>query len=136
MVSLDDNRRAAGQCHVVNATRPSRAALGQHGARHRHMGWKVAAVGKTSSDEKQHEDGDRQIQLAGDGAVWALTARGPLVRIEPGTFQETSLATFHGRVFISILAAPDGSVWATTGRTLCVLESGKVSNTSGDSNSW
>ncbi len=56
----------------------------------------------------------RQIQLAGDGAVWALTARGSVVRIEPNTFQETSIATFHGRVFISILAAPDGSVWATT----------------------
>ena len=56
----------------------------------------------------------RQIQLAGDGAVWALTATGAVVRIEPSTFEESPVATFHGRVFISILAAPDGSIWATT----------------------
>jgi len=37
-----------------------------------------------------------------------------VVRIEAGTFQESSIPNFHGRVFISILAAPDGSVWATT----------------------
>ncbi len=56
----------------------------------------------------------RQIQLAGDGAVWALTARGEVVRIEAKAFAESSVATFHGRIFISILAAPDGSIWATT----------------------
>jgi diguanylate cyclase (GGDEF)-like protein len=56
----------------------------------------------------------RQIQLAGDGAVWALTATGALVRIEPRTLEESTVPTFHGRVFISILAAPDGTIWATT----------------------
>ena len=56
----------------------------------------------------------RQIQLAGDGAVWALTATGTIVRIEPDSFRKTSLSTFHGGPFLSVLAAPDGSMWATT----------------------
>ncbi len=56
----------------------------------------------------------RQIQLAGDDAVWALAGTGALVRIDPQTLRGDSLPSYRGRVFISILAAPDGSVWATT----------------------
>jgi diguanylate cyclase (GGDEF)-like protein len=67
----------------------------------------------------------RQIQLAGDGAVWALTAMGAVVRIEPNTFQESSVAAFLGRVFISILAAPDGSIWATTRSHIVRFGSGR-----------
>lgn len=67
----------------------------------------------------------RQIQLAGDGAVWALTAKGTILRIDPETFRETTAANFHGRVFSSILAAPDGSVWATTRSHIARFAAGK-----------
>lgn len=56
----------------------------------------------------------RQMQLAGDGKVWALTGTGALVRIEPNGFATTIYPTFRGRAFVTVLGAPDGSIWATT----------------------
>ncbi len=56
----------------------------------------------------------RQMQRAGDGSVWAVTATGALIRINPGTLRATTIPSYHGRSFISILTAPDGSIWATT----------------------
>ena len=56
----------------------------------------------------------RQIQLAGEGSVWALTAAGAVVRIDANSFATTAHWTYGGRTFLEILAAPDGSIWATT----------------------
>jgi diguanylate cyclase (GGDEF)-like protein len=61
----------------------------------------------------QAKDEIRQMQLAGDGSVWALTATGALLRIDARNFSTTTTPSYHGRSFVSILAAPDGSVWAT-----------------------
>jgi diguanylate cyclase (GGDEF)-like protein len=56
----------------------------------------------------------RQMQLAGDGAVWALTGTGALVRIDASRAVTDSFLTYRGRVFTTVMAAPDGSIWATT----------------------
>jgi len=55
----------------------------------------------------------RQMQMAGDGSVWAVTATGALVRIDARNFSAKTIPSYHGRAFISIMAAPDGSIWAT-----------------------
>ena len=55
----------------------------------------------------------RPLQLAKDGAIWALTITGAIVRIDPQTYATTTYANYRGRNFISMLAAPDGSIWAT-----------------------
>ncbi|HEX8872964.1 MAG TPA: diguanylate cyclase [Candidatus Acidoferrum sp.] len=60
----------------------------------------------------------RQIRLAGDGSVWALTATGAVARINPTNFSVTLLASYHGRPFRQIVDAPDGKVWGTTGERL------------------
>ncbi len=56
----------------------------------------------------------RQIQLAGDGAIWALTATGSIVRIEPTHLGTRTYPNHRGQSFVTILSAPDGSLWATT----------------------
>jgi diguanylate cyclase (GGDEF)-like protein len=56
----------------------------------------------------------RQMQVARDGSIWALTITGAIVQIDPETFGTTTIANFRGRNFVSIQAAPDGSIWATT----------------------
>ncbi|HXJ13959.1 MAG TPA: diguanylate cyclase [Candidatus Limnocylindrales bacterium] len=56
----------------------------------------------------------RQMQIARDGSIWALTITGAIVQIDPETYGTTTIANFRGRNFVSILAAPDGSIWATT----------------------
>jgi diguanylate cyclase (GGDEF)-like protein len=56
----------------------------------------------------------RQIQLAGDGAIWGLTGTGAIVRINPNGFGTRMYPNYHGRAFVTILESPDGSVWATT----------------------
>ena len=55
----------------------------------------------------------RQMQIAGDGSVWAVTATGALVRIDGRNLSATTISSYHGRTFTSIMAAPDGSIWAT-----------------------
>ncbi len=61
----------------------------------------------------QAKDEIRQMQLGGDGSVWALTATGALLRIDARNFSTTTTPSYHGQSFVSIQAAPDGSVWAT-----------------------
>jgi diguanylate cyclase (GGDEF)-like protein len=56
----------------------------------------------------------RQIQLAADGSVWALTGSGSIVRIDPKTLAISVCATFNGRSFLTIAASPQGDIWATT----------------------
>ena len=56
----------------------------------------------------------RQIQLAGDGAVWALTVTGAILRVDPNDFSTTMQASYGGRPFQMIYAAPDGKIWATS----------------------
>jgi len=55
----------------------------------------------------------RPLQLAEDGSVWALTITGAIVRIDPHSFATTTYANYRGRNFVSMAAAPDGSIWAT-----------------------
>jgi diguanylate cyclase (GGDEF)-like protein len=66
-----------------------------------------------SLDNSSHRE-VRQMQLAGDGSVWALTGSGAVVRIEKNLEVTNSYLNYRGRVFISIMAAPDGSIWGTT----------------------
>lgn len=56
----------------------------------------------------------RQILLAEDGAVWALTGTGTIVRIDPLRFATRLYPSYRGRAFVTIVASPDGSIWATT----------------------
>jgi diguanylate cyclase (GGDEF)-like protein len=67
----------------------------------------------------------RQIQLAGDGAVWGVTPTGALVRIDPRDFSQTVSPLYHGRAFATVSAAPDGSIWATTRSRLVRFSPGK-----------
>jgi diguanylate cyclase (GGDEF)-like protein len=67
----------------------------------------------------------RQIQLAGDGAVWGVTATGALVRVEPGDFSWTVSPMYKGRAFSTVYAAPDGSIWASTRTRLVRYAPGK-----------
>jgi diguanylate cyclase (GGDEF)-like protein len=69
---------------------------------------------KISALEEQGKRGIRQIQLAGDGSVWALTPIGALIRIDGRNFSITSYGIYHGEAYQTILAAPDGKIWATT----------------------
>ena len=73
-----------------------------------HRWEKIPAIEQSSHKEV------RQIQLAADGAVWALTGTGALVRIDPATFATKSFPTFRGISFNTVSRAPDGSIWATT----------------------
>ena len=56
----------------------------------------------------------RQLQVAGDGAVWALTVTGALVRINPEGFSSTLHAGYRGRPFQALYVSPRGEIWATT----------------------
>jgi len=56
----------------------------------------------------------RQLQLAGDGSVWALTVAGSLARVDPQNFAVTWIPYYRGRTFATVYAAPDGSIWAST----------------------
>ena len=67
----------------------------------------------------------RQIQLAGDGAVWGVTPTGALVRIDPRDFSTTISPAHFGRAFSTVYAAPDGSIWATTRTRLVRFTPGK-----------
>ena len=67
----------------------------------------------------------RQIQLAGDGAVWGVTPTGALVRIDPRDFSTTASPLYHGRAFSTVYAAPDGSIWASTRTRLVRFTPGK-----------
>ena len=56
----------------------------------------------------------RQLQVAGDGAMWAMTVTGSLVRIDPMDFSTTMHANFRGRQYQTVYASPKGEIWATT----------------------
>jgi diguanylate cyclase (GGDEF)-like protein len=56
----------------------------------------------------------RQLQVAADGAVWALTVTGAVVRIHPEDFSTTIHASFRGRPFQTLYASPKGEMWSTT----------------------
>jgi diguanylate cyclase (GGDEF)-like protein len=66
-----------------------------------------------SLDQSTHRE-VRQMQLAGDSAVWALSGTGALVRITPNRVVTDSYPNYRGRAFTTIMAAPDGSIWGTT----------------------
>ncbi|MGB7848321.1 MAG: diguanylate cyclase [Candidatus Acidiferrum sp.] len=56
----------------------------------------------------------RQLQVAGDGSMWAMTVTGTLVRIDPENFSTSMHANFRGRPFQTVCVSPKGDVWATT----------------------
>jgi diguanylate cyclase (GGDEF)-like protein len=56
----------------------------------------------------------RPLQLARDGSIWSVTITGSVVQINPDTFAIRTYANYHGRTFVSIQAAPNGTIWATT----------------------
>jgi diguanylate cyclase (GGDEF)-like protein len=56
----------------------------------------------------------RQLQVASDGAMWALCVTGSLVRIDPADFSTTMHASYRGRPFQTVYTSPKGVVWATT----------------------
>jgi diguanylate cyclase (GGDEF)-like protein len=86
----------------------------------RSRAWKKIPTPEGSSEKET-----RQVQLAGDGSVWGLTVTGAIVRIDPVTLATTTYANYHGRNFISIQAAPDGSIWACAHGHLIRFQPGK-----------
>lgn len=72
------------------------------------------AARKWQRIEPQGKGGIRQIQLAGDGSVWALTPTGVMIRIDGKNFFTATYGTYRGQTYQTILAAPDGKIWATT----------------------
>ncbi len=56
----------------------------------------------------------RQIQVAGDGSIWALTVTGALVRINPDDFSSTVQPSYRGRPYQTVRTSPAGEIWATT----------------------
>ncbi len=56
----------------------------------------------------------RQIQISGDGSMWALTLTGALLRIDPEDFTTTVQASFRGRPYQTVYVSPQGEIWATT----------------------
>jgi diguanylate cyclase (GGDEF)-like protein len=74
----------------------------------KHAWEKVPAVGKDLRAQV------RQMQVAGDGSIWALTVTGALARIEPGDFSNTVHAGYRGRPFQTVNVSPAGEIWATT----------------------
>lgn len=67
----------------------------------------------------------RQLQVASDGAIWAMTVTGAIVRIDPGDFTTTMYANYHGRTFQAMQASPEGEIWATTRERLLKFETKK-----------
>jgi diguanylate cyclase (GGDEF)-like protein len=74
----------------------------------RHQWEKVPLLGETSRAQV------RQLQVAGDGAVWALTVTGALLRVNPQDFSTTIHASFRGRPFQTLYVSPKGEIWSTT----------------------
>ena len=73
----------------------------------------------------QEEDrGIRQIQLAADDSVWAVSATGALVRISAKDFSKSTYPSYKGQSFLTIQASPDGDILAST-RTHLVRFDGK-----------
>jgi len=56
----------------------------------------------------------RPLQLARDGSIWSVTITGAVVEIDPETYATRTYPNYHGRTFVSIQAAPDGTIWAAT----------------------
>ncbi len=93
---------------------------------HRGRLWVSTARGIAVWDAQKHQwekvpllDGNgraqvRQMQVAGDGAIWALTVTGGLIRVNPEDFSSTMHAGFRGRPFQTAYASPKGEIWATT----------------------
>ncbi len=69
---------------------------------------------KIPSVEQHAKREIRQIQLAGDGAIWGLTGTGAILRIDPRSFTTRLYPNYRGRAFVTIVSSPDGSIWATT----------------------
>lgn len=73
-----------------------------------HRWEKVPALGGTGRAQV------RQLQVAADGAIWALTVTGALERINPQDFSSTIHGSFRGRPFQTVYASPKGEIWSTT----------------------
>jgi len=56
----------------------------------------------------------RQLQVAGDGSIWVMTATGGVARIDAESFATTMHGSYHGRPYQALLASPQGEIWATT----------------------
>ena len=56
----------------------------------------------------------RQMQVAGDGSIWALTVTGALVRINPENFSYSIQASYRGRPYQTVYVSPKGEIWSTT----------------------
>ena len=56
----------------------------------------------------------RQVQVAKDGSIWALTITGAAVRIDADNFSKTVHANYHGRQFTTLCASPTGEIWAAS----------------------
>lgn len=74
----------------------------------RHEWEKVSSLGKNLRVQV------RQLQEAGDGAIWALTVTGAVVRIDPDDFSTMVQADYRGRPFQMLRASSRGEIWATT----------------------
>lgn len=67
----------------------------------------------------------RQLQVAADGSIWAMTVTGAVVRIDASSFSVTKHGSYRGRPFEAMLASPKGEVWATTREHLVKFDTKK-----------
>jgi len=65
-------------------------------------------------DSKNERMQVRQLQVAKDGSIWAMTVTGAVIRIDPESFAMTVHANYRGRQFLAVYASPSGEIWATS----------------------
>lgn len=58
----------------------------------------------------------RQLEMAGDGSVWAFSPVGGITRIDPRTFHTQCFGGFSGRRYLRIALSPAGEIWASVAR--------------------
>jgi len=88
----------------------------------KHSWEKIPALGGSERTQP------RQLQVAGDGSIWVMTATGEVARIDPETFATTIHASYHGRPYQALLASPQGEVWGTTHERLVKFNTAKPSD--------
>ena len=67
----------------------------------------------------------RQLEMAGDGYVWAFSPVGGLTRIDPQTLHAQCFRGFAGRRFLHVVSAPGGEIWASAARGTIVRFEGR-----------
>lgn len=67
----------------------------------------------------------RQMAVAGDGAIWAASPIGGLMRIDPQLLSVQCFRNFAGKHYLRIAVSPDGTIWSTASRGTLVRFEGQ-----------